>query len=93
MPNKSDLAKRAFEQAYIHDTKDEHRLLEKELILIATEQNLLKQRIRTMESFVNDLPTYDPQYSMLLTTIKMDQIELDELAIRKASLVQKLEGI
>jgi hypothetical protein len=90
-PNKTNLTKKMFEQAYVQETKDQHHLLEKELILITTEQNLLEQRIKTMKSFANDLPTYDPQYSMILTTIKMDQIELDELAIRKTSLLQKLE--
>ena len=92
-PKKSDLARKAFEQAYIYDTKDERHLLQKELVLIQTEQTLLEQRIQLMKSFASDLPTYDPQYSMLLTTIKMDQIELDELASRKLSLLHKIERI
>jgi hypothetical protein len=92
-PNKSDLSRKAFEQAYIYDTKDEKHLLQKELVLIQMEQTLLDQRIQTMKSFVSDLPTHDPQYSMILTTIKMDQIELDELATRKISLLQKIEEV
>jgi hypothetical protein len=91
-PNKSDLTRKAFEHAYIYDIQNEKHLLQKELILIHTEQTLLDQRIQMMKSFVNDLPSYDPQYSMILTTIKMDQIELDELAARKLSLLHKMES-
>jgi hypothetical protein len=90
---KKDFAAKAFEQAYIHDIKDERHLFQKELILIQMEQTLLDQRIQTMKSFVNDLPAYDPQYSMILTTIKMDQIELDELAARKLAILSKMDQI
>ena len=90
---KKDFAAKAFEQAYVYDIKDEKDLLQKELVLIQMEQTLLDQRIQTMRSFVSDLPTYDPQYSMILTTIKMDQIELDELTARKLSILHKMEEI
>jgi hypothetical protein len=91
--NKSDLSRKAFEQDYVYDTRDENHLLQKELILIQTEQTLLNQRIQMMKSFVNDLPSHDPQYSMILTTIKMDQIELDELATRKLLLLDQMDQI
>lgn len=54
------------------------------------EQNLLVKRVQLMKGFVNDLPSSDPQYSMLLTQIQMDQIELDELRVRAHLLSQKL---
>ncbi len=85
--NKSDLIRKTFEQAYVYDLKNEKHLLQKELILLQTEQTLLNQRIQIMKSLANDLSAHDPQYSMILTTIKMDQIELDELATRKISLL------
>jgi len=90
---KRDLARKAFEKAYVHDIQDERHLLQKELLLIQMEQTLLDQRIETMKSFINDLPAYDPQYSMILTTIKMDQIELDELAARKLTILSKMDQI
>jgi hypothetical protein len=89
--NKDNSPKKPFEQTYFEDTHDEKTLLQKELIIIQREQILLEQRIQVMKSFANDLPSFDPQYSMLLTTIKMDQIELDELATRKISLLKNLE--
>ncbi len=92
LPNKSESPRKAFERAYVQDIQSAQNLLQKELTLIQTEQTLLEQRIHIMKSFVNDLPTYDPQYSMILTTIKMDQIEFDELSSRKEALLQKLEN-
>ena len=89
--NKQFISKKNFEKAYIYDTKDEKHLLQKELTLIQTEKVLLEQRIQLMKTFINDLPSHDPQYSMILSTIQMDQIELDELATRRLSLLQKLE--
>jgi hypothetical protein len=89
--NKSYISKKKFEQAYIYDTKDGKHLLQKELTLIQTEKVLLEQRVQLMKSFISDLPSHDPQYSMILSTIQMDQIELDELATRRLSLLQKLD--
>lgn len=88
--NAPDFSKPEVQQAFVQNTEDGRALLQKELSVNQAEQNLLVKRVQLMKGFVNDLPSSDPQYSMLLTQIQMDQIELDELRIRAQLLSQKL---
>ncbi len=85
-----DFSHPATQQAFVQEAHDFRLLTQKELEVNQAEQVLLHQRIEIMKEFVNDLPSTDPQYSMLLAQIQMDQIELDELKIRSAFLLQKL---
>lgn len=79
------------DQSYILETGDSKALLQKELDVNQAEQNLLFKRIDLMKSFINELPSSDPQYSMLLVQLQMDQIEIDELKQREALLIERLE--
>jgi hypothetical protein len=81
------------QQAFVHDTKDATSLLHKEISVNLAEQNLLLQRIRLMNELVNDIPSSDPQYSMILSQVQMDQIELDELKRRADSLVEQIKNL
>lgn len=86
-PNFSDPA---IQQAYVQDIKTSKELMQKELEVNRGEQNILTKRIALMKSFVNDIPSSDPHYSMMITQINMDQIEIDELKFREILLTQKL---
>ncbi|HSX25466.1 MAG TPA: hypothetical protein VLE89_00475 [Chlamydiales bacterium] len=86
-----DFSNPSVEQAYVQEAHDVKSLLQKELDVNQMEQNLLQQRIAMMRSFINDLPASDPQYSMLLTQIQMDNIEMDELKTRETILIQNIE--
>lgn len=86
-PNFSDPNAR---QAYVQQVQNTKELMQKELDVNQAEQNLLVKRIELMKSFVNDIPSYDPQYSMLLLQIQMDQVEIDELKVRETVLNQIL---
>ena len=77
---------------FIEQTLSAKELHYKELTVNQAEQNLLGKRIRMMREFVNELPASDPQYSMLVIQIQMDQIELDELKAAESKLTQKLSA-
>ena len=79
-------------QEFVQNTHDTLSLLHKEMDVNLVEQNLLKQRIALMSEFINDLPSSDPQYSMLCIQVKMDQVELDELDYRRQHLIQLIEN-
>ncbi len=81
------------QQAFVQDAQNGADLLHKEILVNLAEQNLLVERIRLMKEFVNDLPSSDPQYSMILTQVQMDQIELDELKRREDSIVEKIKNL
>ncbi len=81
------------QQAFVHDAKDGASLLHKEISVNLAEQTLLVQRISLMKGLVNDLPSSDPQYSMILSQVQMDQIELDELKRREHSLVEQIKKL
>ena len=93
LPKKQNERLNAFEQAYIVGNPDATTLLQKELTVNHTEQVLLKKRMQLMQEFMNELPSYDPQYSMIAVAIEADKVELDELQIRAGSLLQKIEEI
>jgi hypothetical protein len=88
MPHKMN-----FEQAFVLGVQDGASLLRKELTVNHAEQVLLQKRVQLMREFINDLPSTDPQYSMIAGAIEMDRIELDELKVRSSSILQKMEGI
>jgi hypothetical protein len=75
----------------IQDEQTEKGVLQKELDVNLVEQNLLQQRILMMQSFINDLASSDPQYSMLCIQVKMDLLEIDELKRRGDTLVKQIE--
>ncbi len=92
-PNKEntpDLSKEAAQKSYVENTSDSKSLMQKELDVNRAAQQLLKKRISMMKSLINELPSSDPQYSMLLTQIQMDQIEMDEFKVQEARLIQNL---
>src|SRR5690348_7851699 len=88
-----DFSKSQEQQAFVQSTQDSKSLMQKELDVNQAEQILLNKRILLMKDFINDLPSSDPQYSMMLAQVKMDQIEIDELRIRETLLIQKLTSI
>lgn len=88
--NAPDFSNPAVQQTFVQDTQDVKNLMQKELDVNQAEQVLLKQRILLMKTFVNDIPSSDPQYSMLLLQVQMDQIEMDELKNRELILIEKL---
>ncbi len=85
-----DFSKAAVQQAFVQSASDSKSLMQKELDVNQAEQVLLTQRIQLTKSFINDLPSSDPQYAMLLTQLQMDQVEIDELKVRETLLIQKL---
>jgi hypothetical protein len=93
LPNKKNQRFAAFEESFVHDVKDAKSLLQKELTVNHSEQILLQKRMQLMREFINDLPSSDPQYSMIATAIEMDQIELDELKCRSGAILQKMEQL
>lgn len=80
------------QQTFVQQTHDSKSLMQKEIVVNQAEQNLLSKRIALMKQLINDLPSSDPQYSMLLMQVKMDQVELDELKIRETLLSQQLSN-
>ncbi|MBS0625195.1 MAG: hypothetical protein JSS32_04020 [Verrucomicrobia bacterium] len=89
--NAPDFSLPSVRQEFVQNTHDAKSLLQKELDVNQMEQQLLKQRIQMMNEFINSLPSIDPHYSMLCIQVKMDQVELDELKFREASLIRQLE--
>lgn len=62
----------------------------KELDVNQQEQLILKKRIAIMKDFLNELPANDPQYSIMLTLMRTDQIELDELKVHESIIQNNL---
>jgi hypothetical protein len=85
-----DFSNPSVQQSFVQETQDKKALMQKELDVNRQEQLLLQQRMAMMKSFVNDIPSSDPQYSMMVLQIDMDQIEIDELKARELALVQML---
>jgi FtsZ-binding cell division protein ZapB len=82
----------SFTKQFVQNTQDAKTLLQKEIDVLHSEQNLLQTRLRIMSDFINDIPSSDPQYSMILLSIQMDQIELDELNARETLLSDRLNS-
>jgi hypothetical protein len=89
-PETPDFSNPSVQRSFLEEAHSGADLMKKELEVNGVEQVLLDQRIQMMRSFANDLPSSDPQYSMLLTQMQMDQLELDELKLRAQSLTEKL---
>ena len=85
-----DFSNPAVQKAFVEEAQDSKALMQKEFDVNQAEQNLLKKRIDLMKQLINDLPSSDPQYSMLLAQVQMDQIEMDELKVRETVLIQRL---
>lgn len=90
-PETPDLSDPTIQRNFIEETRSGAELIRKELEVNQMEQSLLVKRLEMMESFVKDLPSYDPQYSMLLVQIQMDRLELDELRLRASILLGNQE--
>lgn len=90
-PQTPDFSNPNIQLAFIEQSNSSKELLQKELDVNQAEQNLLKKRISMMKEFINNLPASDPQYSMLVIQVQMDQIEWDELKVREDSIIQKLQ--
>lgn len=80
-------------ESFILESPNAADLLKKEIDVNQAEQGLLQDRIRTMEGLINDLPSYDPEYSALITQVQMDKIEFDELKRREEFVVEQLKKI
>jgi hypothetical protein len=76
---------------FVKDTVSRKDLIAKELTVNRVGQELLKKRILIMTESLNDIPSSDPQYSMMAAQIQMDKIELDELKIREKKLGETIE--
>jgi len=83
----------SFEQAFMLDIEDPRTLLRKEMAINESEGVLIRKRMRLMREFINDLPSTDPQYSMIAVAIEADQVELDELQRRARAIAQKIEEL
>jgi hypothetical protein len=92
-PATPDLSKTQDQEDYVLAAHNAAALLQKEIDVNRVEQELLKQRIKMMKQFLNDLPESDPQHFMILTQTDMDRIELDELLRRETNLVDQLNKI
>jgi hypothetical protein len=77
-------------EAFAKNTENRKDLLQKEISVNIAEQNLLKKRVELMSAFLNDLPSSDPDYSMMAIQIKMDLIEIDELKAREEFLRKQI---
>jgi hypothetical protein len=88
-----DVSKPEIRAGYVTEVHNATELLHKELDINIAEQSLLCERIREMTVSMNDLPSFDPRYSMLAAQIQMDQIELDEVRRREVFLVQELNDL
>lgn len=86
-PNFQNLAD---QKAFMDGLKNGNDLIQNELSVNKSEQNLLNKRLDMVKDLINSLPASDPQYSMLLQQMHMDQIELDELKARAEALNSKL---
>ena len=87
-----DFSKPDVRQSFVQGAHTAKELLQKELDINRAEQVLLKERVRLMNGFINDLPASDPQYGMLAAQAKRDQIELDELVRREETICSQLRG-
>jgi hypothetical protein len=77
---------------FVKDTTSSNDLIIKELIVNKSNQGLLEKRILIMKESLNNIPSSDPQYTMMATQIQMDKIELDELKIREKKLSLIIEN-
>jgi hypothetical protein len=88
-----DLLKPENQKAYVLETHNAFDLLQKEVDINHAEQELLSKRIQMMKNFVNDLPSCDSEYSMMMAQIQMDLIELDEIKRREEAISKQLHEL
>src|SRR5690348_1015067 len=85
-----DFSNPSFQEKFLQRIESTKDLLQREIEIVRVEQGLLHQRITLAKEFLNDLPSSDPEYSMLAIQIRADQIELDELKAREEVLSEEL---
>ena len=86
-PNFNNLAD---QQTFLDRLKNDNDLIQNELSVNKSQQLLLIKRIDMVKGLINDLPASDPQYSMLILQMQIDQVELDELKARGIVLTSKV---
>ena len=77
---------------FVKDTESSKDLIIKEITVNKYNQGLLEKRILIMKESINNIPSSDPQYSMMAAQIQMDNIELDELKIREKKLSEIIDN-
>lgn len=78
------------QQKFTDETQSSQELMQKEFDVNQVNQRLLEKRILIIEDTLNNIPSSDPQYSMLAAQLQMDKVELDELKIRSETLSRLL---
>lgn len=90
-PKDMDLTNDSDQKSFIEETSNGQELMQRELNLNQANQVLLQKRILIMKEDLNEIPSSNPQYSIMLAQIQMDNIELDELKLREKNIVEKIE--
>jgi len=88
-----DLSTPEHQRDFVLEAHNAFDLIHKELDINHAEQEIIAQRIKMMQNFVNDLPSSDSEYSMLTTQIQMDRVELDEIKRRENDLTEQLNKL
>lgn len=89
-PEDANYSQSEEQRKFTADTHSGKELLQKELDVNLANQNLLQKRILMMTDSINNIPSSDPQYSMMAIQVQMDRIELDELKSREQEITHKL---
>jgi len=93
LSKKKQTSEEKFQQAFLQDIHSGKSLIEKELIVISSEEILLKHRIGMLKEFIRNLPAGDPQYGLVVAAMEMDQIEIDSLEVRRLYLLRSLDTV
>lgn len=62
-----------------------------DLNLLLEEQNIVNKRIKITKETLEEIPSTDPQYSILKDQIDIDRINLDELQKKVVVLEKKIK--
>lgn len=91
-PEDSDFTNPSTQRKFTEETQSSKELMQKEFDVNQANQGLLEKRILIMKETLNNIPSSDPQYSMLAIQIQMDKVELDELKSREQTLSKLLSS-